>query len=183
MHRQVINRPKIWKMRYIFSNFPFLYLFSLFPLLPLSSGHSSIPTTRPPPWMRPFVLYLPWCKLRRKMNIAGRLLISFSIMVLTLDGNSELGAHVRSNLCFFFLFFFKDIRLDWKQLQIWIFFLEKPIFPHRFATYSEWPSNISTMSSKERLQGRKRTREIIDWANIWQFRYSNVRNADIMSSL
>ena len=54
-----------------------------------------------------------------------------------LDGNSEMGPHVRRNICYV-------ISLGREQSQIEIA-PERPIFLHACATCSELPSNISTM--------------------------------------
>ena len=56
------------------------------------------------------------------------LLLRYRVMVLILDSNSEIGAHVKSNLCF-----------------LTIFPKKRPIFLHACATYSELPPNISSM--------------------------------------
>ena len=57
-----------------------------------------------------------------------------SIMILILDGSSEIGANVRSNL--FFYIFFIGSRVGTNP--------KRPIFPHACATSSELPSNISS---------------------------------------
>ena len=58
------------------------------------------------------------------------------VMVLILDGNSEIGAQVRSNLCY----------LIWLRLSIISEQIRKDLFLSAFATCSEWPSNILSVS-------------------------------------
>ena len=66
-------------------------------------------------------------------------------MVLILDGNSELGAHARSNLCYSTCLINRFFQLDRKQSRIGLFSLKSSIFPHACATCSELPYDISTM--------------------------------------
>ena len=61
-------------------------------------------------------------------------------MVLTLDGNSEIGTFVRSSLCYLICI---NIWLDPEQPQIEYW----PIVIHVRATYYGLPSNKSTMDS------------------------------------
>ena len=62
------------------------------------------------------------------------------ILVLILDGNSEIAAYVRGNLCF-------DLSkaLDREPSHIGFISPKRPRFLHVCATCSELPSNISTM--------------------------------------
>ena len=71
-------------------------------------------------------------------NAAPRIL---EPMVLLLDGNSEIGAHVRSNL--FYLIWLKTFDQLENSHKSDIFSLERPIF--LCATWSELPPNISNM--------------------------------------
>ena len=66
-------------------------------------------------------------------------------MVLVLDGNSEIGAHVRSNL--FPLFMFKAFGQieSISQIEIYFISLKRPICLHACATCFELPSHIGTM--------------------------------------
>ena len=62
--------------------------------------------------------------------------------VLILEGNSEIGAHVMSNLCYLI-----SLRLSMssKAVSHWIFFSEKTYFPScTCGTYIELPSNRFT---------------------------------------
>ena len=59
-----------------------------------------------------------------------------------LDGNSEIGAQVRSNL--YYLICLRRLNSS-GQSQIGFFSLKRPIFLHACTTCSELPSNISTM--------------------------------------
>ena len=64
-------------------------------------------------------------------------------MVLNLDGNSEIGAHVRSNLCYLICFIESSHKLN-------SFFPRKDlIFLHTCVTFSELPSNIKTVTIRE----------------------------------
>ena len=63
-------------------------------------------------------------------------------MLLILDGNSEIGTHVTSNLCYLAcLKYLIRSRAATKR----IFFSEKTYFLYARATCFELPSNISTM--------------------------------------
>ena len=53
------------------------------------------------------------------------------VMVLILDGNSEIGAHVRGNLCYYL---FKAFDLH-QELSQNFFSPKRPIFLHAFAQY------------------------------------------------
>ena len=74
-------------------------------------------------------------------KLAWRCYLPFSFiiftMVLRLDGNSEIGAHVRNNLCYLIC-----VRHLIRPEQA-----QKPILLSACAIYSELPSNISTMIS------------------------------------
>ena len=64
-------------------------------------------------------------------------------MVIILDGNSEIDARVRSNLCYLTC---PRHSIRSRPFALRMFFSPKiPIFPHACATYSELPRNISTM--------------------------------------
>ena len=62
-------------------------------------------------------------------------------MVLVLEGNTEIGAHIRSNLCFLMFKAFDVIKGSDKSY----FFTMKALSLHACATCSELPSNISIM--------------------------------------
>ena len=62
-------------------------------------------------------------------------------MVLILDGNSEIDAHVRSNFCY--LICWRLIRF--KAATKRFFSRKRPILLHSCATFSESPSHIRTM--------------------------------------
>jgi len=64
-------------------------------------------------------------------------------MVLILDGNSEMGAHVRSNLCY--LISFRHLI----RLREYVFIRKGFFFVHTCTVCSEFPSNFSTMVSFE----------------------------------
>ena len=90
-------------------------------------------------------------------------------MVLILDGNSEIDAHGRSDLCYLIcvrqltrsravtnqqkslkyeqrnLYIINFFNRDREQSQIRYFYPKRPIFLHACATCFELPSNISTM--------------------------------------
>ena len=68
-----------------------------------------------------------------------------NIIVPKLDGSSEIGAHVRSNLCY--LICLRALERSTAFTEV-IFSSEKKIFfSSACATYSEIPSSISTMFS------------------------------------
>ena len=60
-------------------------------------------------------------------------------MVFILDGNSEIGVHVRSNICFF------DLCKAFDKIEIVFLSPKRPIFLHACETCSELPCNISTI--------------------------------------
>ena len=75
-------------------------------------------------------------------------------MVITVCGNSEIGAHVSFNLCYF-----TCLRLLISAIAVTnvFFFFKKPIFLlHACATCSELTSNISTMEQGELDRKRER---------------------------
>ena len=63
-------------------------------------------------------------------------------MVLILDGNSNIGAHDRSIICY--LICLRHLNRP-RAVTIWIFSPERPIILHECATRAELPSNISTI--------------------------------------
>ena len=66
--------------------------------------------------------------------------LSGYLMVLILDGNSEIGTHVRRNLWYFIYLGY------WEQSQIgFSFSIIEVYFLHTCATCSDLPSNVSTM--------------------------------------
>ena len=65
--------------------------------------------------------------------------------------NSEIGAHVRSNLCYL------TWHLGIEQSQTRFFSLKKTAFIHVCATRSELPSNISNMITLKIIQSRSGT--------------------------
>ena len=65
-------------------------------------------------------------------------------MVLILDGNSEIGVHARSNLRY--LVCLKQLVKIGSRHKLNIFPPQRPICLHAGFTYSELPSNISTMT-------------------------------------
>ena len=68
--------------------------------------------------------------------------ISITSMVLVLDGISQKGAHVRSNLCYL-----TCLRLLIKRepAQIGYFSPKRPFFDHACATCTELPSNVTML--------------------------------------
>ena len=60
-----------------------------------------------------------------------------NLSTIILDGNSEIGAYVRSNLCYL---------MSLKQSQITFVLTKKPIVLHACATCSELQSNLGTIS-------------------------------------
>ena len=63
-------------------------------------------------------------------------------MALIIHGSSELGAHVRSNLCYLICL---GHLIKSRAFKNRIFSLKRPIFFHACATCSELPFNNSTM--------------------------------------
>ena len=63
-------------------------------------------------------------------------------MVLILDGNSEIDAHVRSNLCYVISSGHSN---RYRSVTNLMFYPKRPVFFHACATCSEIPSNISAM--------------------------------------
>ena len=63
-------------------------------------------------------------------------------IVLLLDGNRDIGAHLRSNLCYFICLrhFIRS-----RTVKIWIFSPKSPILLPACTTWFELPSNISTI--------------------------------------
>ena len=70
-------------------------------------------------------------------------ILRVNIMVLVLDGNSETGAHIRSTVCFLYLF----KAFDWIESshKADFFSPKRPTFIYVCATCSELPSNMRTM--------------------------------------
>ena len=66
-------------------------------------------------------------------------------MVLILEGNSEIGAQVRSNP-YYFIYIRHSIRS--RTVTNRVSFPKRPIFPHACATCSELPSNMLTISER-----------------------------------
>ena len=67
-----------------------------------------------------------------------------TLMVLILDGNAEIGAHVRGNPCYLICV---GIRLNREKAQLGFFSSPRRfIFLHACVTCSELPSNINTMA-------------------------------------
>ena len=64
-------------------------------------------------------------------------------MVLKLDGNSEIGAHVRNNVCYYLCLW--HLIKSRAVTNRFFFAPKRHIFPHASATCSELPSNISTL--------------------------------------
>ena len=73
-------------------------------------------------------------------------------MVLTLDGNSEISAHVRSNLNY--LIRYRQLIRSKAVTNRNFFCSEKTYFLYACETCSELPSNISTMLAVERVAAR-----------------------------
>ena len=72
------------------------------------------------------------------MQISFLVQVSYSV-VLIIDGNSEIGVHVKSNLCSICLrHFFKPRAV----IETIFFSKKKPVFLHLFATCSGLPSNM-----------------------------------------
>ena len=63
-------------------------------------------------------------------------------MVLILDGNSYLGAHLGSNRCYLTCI---RLLISSKTVKNRVFFLKRPLVLYACATCYELPSNISTM--------------------------------------
>ena len=81
---------------------------------------------------------------------------------MVLHGNSEIGAHVKSSLCY--LICLRHLT-SLGVVKNRIFFL-RPNFLHACATYFELPSNISTMEGpkngnrNQRSEGQRRIRKV-----------------------
>ena len=81
-------------------------------------------------------------------------------MAIIIDGNSEIGAHARSNLCYLNCLRHL-IRL--RAIKNLIFFLqERPIFLDTCATCSELPSNISTIAPPDTGAMEESQRQVQD---------------------
>ena len=81
-----------------------------------------------------------WISARELANIF--LVWRKVFLVFMLEGNLEIGSHVRSNLCFFYLFQAFDLIENSHNRG---FFPNRHIFLHACATCSWWLSIISTM--------------------------------------
>ena len=77
-------------------------------------------------------------------------------MILILDGNSEIGAPVRSDYLICLRHLFRSRAVTYHNI-----YPKRPIFLHNFATRPELPSNISIMagSTDEEKERRKLERQ------------------------
>ena len=87
-------------------------------------------------------------------------------MVLILDGHSEIGAHVCSDIDFLVCM----VYIYRKQSQKSDFFLHnRPTFLHMRAIYSELPSNINTMGPNVMVSRERERKSYFPHAFNWNF--------------